>query len=80
MTFADFALCVTATNNYEDESCTSISFNCDFVSSGKEGELIECTPTITRKTGSMVFLTGTLTSSGEALMTFSSVVKRLRPG
>ena len=79
MTFADFALCVAATNNYEEESCTSISFNCEFVSAGKEGELIECTPTITRKTGSMVFVTGTLTSSGEALMTFSSVVKRLRP-
>ena len=79
MTFADFALCVAATNNYEEESCTSISFNCEFVAAGKEGELIECTPTIARKTGSMVFVTGTLTSSGEALMTFSSVVKRLRP-
>lgn len=78
VTFADFALCVAATDNYAEESCTSISFNCEFVAAGKEGELIECTPMITRKTGSMVFVTGTLTSSGETLMTFSSVVKRLR--
>ncbi|MCS5572156.1 MAG: PaaI family thioesterase [Pseudomonadales bacterium] len=79
VTFADFALCVAATDNYAKESCTSISFNCEFVAAGKEGDLIECTPIITRKTGSMVFVTGTLTSSGETLMTFSSVVKRLRP-
>jgi len=79
VTFADYALCVAATDNYAEESCTSISFNCEFVAAGREGQLIECVPVITRKTGSMVFVTGTLVSSGEALMTFSSVVKRLRP-
>ena len=78
VTFADFALCIAATDNYVEESCTSISFNCEFVAAGKEGELIECSPMITRKTGSMVFVRGSLTSSGETLMTFSSVVKRLR--
>ena len=78
VTFADFALCVAATDNYAEESCTSISFNCEFVAAGKEGELIECSPIITRKTGSMVFVRGSLISSGETLMTFSSVVKRLR--
>ena len=79
VTFADFALCVAATDNYSEESCTSISFNCEFVAAGRNGELIECMPVITRKTGSMVFVTGTLVSAGETLMTFSSVVKRLRP-
>ncbi|MBT4161753.1 MAG: PaaI family thioesterase, partial [Gammaproteobacteria bacterium] len=31
MTFADFALCLAATDHYKQESCASISFNCDFV-------------------------------------------------
>ena len=77
--FADYALCISATDRYAEESCTSISFNCEFVSAGRQGELIECLPVVTRKTGSMVFMRGELTSNGETLMTFSSVVKRLRP-
>ena len=78
MTFADFALCIAATDHYREESCTSVSFNCDFVSGASGGDLIECRPIVTRKTGSLAFVTGALTVDGETIMTFSSVVKRLR--
>ena len=42
VTFADFALCVAATDNYSEESCTSISFNCEFVAAGRNGGISIC--------------------------------------
>ena len=78
MTFADFALCMAATDHYAAESCATITFSADFVSAVSEGELVSCTPEVTRKTGSMVFVTGAVKSAGEVAMTFSAVVKRLR--
>ncbi|MBL6690295.1 MAG: hypothetical protein ISP91_07875 [Pseudomonadales bacterium] len=54
------------------------SFHADFTAAAGEGELVTCRPEVTRKTGSMVFVSGNLISDGQVVMTFSSVVKRLR--
>ena len=78
MTFADFSLCMAATNHYREESCSTISFSSEFVSAASKGELIRCLPKVIRKTGSLVFVSGELESNGEVVMTFSAVVKRLR--
>ena len=78
MTFADFSLCIAATNHYKNESCSTISFSSEFVSAASSGALIRCLPKVVRKTGSLVFVNGELESSGEVIMLFSAVVKRLR--
>jgi len=82
MTFADYCLCMQATDHYQEESCITVGFNCDFVSAAEIGNLIQCTAEVTRKTGSMAFIRGEVfvESEGEVeiVMTFSSVVKRLR--
>lgn len=78
MTFADFALCIAATDHYDQESCATVSFSADFVNAAEKGTRVTCEPVITRKTGSLVFVTGALMSAGEVVMTFSAVVKRLR--
>ena len=78
MTFADFSLCMAATNHYREESCSTISFSSEFVSAASRGELIRCLPKVIRKTGSLVFVSGELESNGYVVMTFSAVVKRLR--
>jgi|TARA_B110000263_G_scaffold175126_1_gene153015 acyl-coenzyme A thioesterase 13 len=78
MTFADFSACIEATERYKDENCVTISFNSNFVSAGRVGELIECNANVTRKTGSMVFVTGEVYSNNEVLLTYSTVIKRLR--
>mgnify|MGYP001171891338 FL=1 len=78
MIFADFSLCMAATNHYREESCSTISFSSEFVSAASKGELIRCLPKVIRKTGSLVFVSGELESNGEVVMTFSAVVKRLR--
>lgn len=78
MAFADFALCMAATNHYAEESCATISFHADFTAAAAKGTLVFCTPEVTRRTGSMVFVSGKLISDGQVVMTFSAVVKRLR--
>ncbi|MBD3649572.1 MAG: PaaI family thioesterase [Pseudomonadales bacterium] len=78
MTFADYCLCVEATDNYKDESCVTVSFNCEFLSAGKIGDLIECRADVTRKTGSMAFVRGDVYTGDDLIFTFSAVVKRLR--
>ena len=78
MTFADFSLCLAATDHYNGESCTTISFSADFSAAASKDEAVYCTPRITRKTGSLVFVTGEMRNDDTVLMTFSAVVKRLR--
>ncbi len=78
MTFADYALCMEATNNYEQEDCVTISFNSEFVSGAQVGDLIESRASVTRKTGSLVFVTGRVFVAEETVLTYSAVVKRLK--
>jgi acyl-coenzyme A thioesterase 13 len=78
MVFADYALCMEATNHYDNESCVTVSFNCDFVSAGSIGDLIESSAEVIRKTGSMVFVRGTVFVGGETILRYSGVVKRYR--
>ena len=80
MSFADFALCLEATDAYAQEQCVTVSFSCEFIAAGELDDLILAGSEILRKTRSLVFLRGQITNSrGEKLMAFSSVVKRL-PG
>ena len=78
MTFADYCLCMAATNHYDGESCITVSFSCEFAAGAEIGSLVECDVEVTRKTGSMVFLTGKIFVGETIVVTFSSVVKRLR--
>ena len=80
MAFADYALCIAATEGYGDEGCATVSFSAEFVAVAEVGYLIECTPKVVRKTGSMVFVTGELLQEGQTLLVFNSVVKRLKKG
>ena len=77
MTFADFALCMAATDHYETETCVTVSFSCEFLRGASLGQVISCQPRINRKTGSLVFVSGECVVAGEPCFSFSSVVKRL---
>ncbi len=78
MTFADYALCIAATDGYLEESCTTVSFSTEFIAAAEVGRLIECMPKVVRKTGSLVFVTGELLQGEQTLLVFNSVLKRLR--
>ena len=76
MTFADFSLCIAATNHYQKENCVTVSFHADFVAGVHVGDLIICRPEVTRKTKSLVFVSGKLETDSGVVMTFSAVTKR----
>ena len=78
MSFADYVLCMEATDNYREEDCVTVSFSCDFVSAAAIGEVVYGEATVTRKTGSLAFVTGRIFTAEETVFTYSSVVKRLR--
>lgn len=78
MTFADYALCMAATDGYAEESCVTVSFSSEFTSAAELGKVVSCKPRVSKKTGGMVFLTGDVVSDEQVCLTFSAVVKRLR--
>ncbi len=78
MSFADFALCIGATDHYNGESVTTVSFSADFMAAAEIGSIVECVPRVVRRTGSLAFVSGDLVSEGTVVMTASSVMKRLR--
>ncbi|MCE2513476.1 MAG: PaaI family thioesterase [Acidobacteria bacterium] len=78
MTFADYALCLTAVWDQPGEKCVTVSCNCEFVAAGQPGDVVEATGEVTRRTRSLTFVRGQLTAGGRLLLTFSAIVKRLR--
>ncbi len=78
MTFADYSLSMTSTDGYDNESCVTVSFSCEFMAAVEIGQVVECTVDVNRKTGSMVFVSGKIHSNEILCFTFSAVVKRIR--
>jgi|TARA_B110000908_G_scaffold44518_1_gene54206 uncharacterized protein (TIGR00369 family) len=78
MFFADYAVVMSAMKG-QKENCATISASCDFVSSAHTGEWVEAEATITRRTGSMVFVSGRIYVGDKTVMTVQSVLKRIIP-
>lgn len=78
MTFADFALCLTAVRDQPGERCVTVSFHSEFVASGRPGDLIEASGEVVRRTRSLTFVRGQLVAGGRVLLTWSGIVKRIR--
>lgn len=69
MTFADIAMSRTSRLATGASSCSTVSLSCDFAGPGRLGELIEIGVHVTRKTRTLVFLHGQITSGERVLMT-----------
>ena len=78
MTFADYCLYVFGAT-LGDPYMVTVSFNGEFVGAVQEGAVVECTGEVIRSTRSMVFLRGLMTTNGEAVFSFSGVLKKIRP-
>lgn len=77
MTFADYALFAIAWEHLKDSPAVTVSFNSEFVSAGKVGDLVEATGEVVRAGGSLVFVRGELSVGGRVLMPFSGVIKKV---
>jgi uncharacterized protein (TIGR00369 family) len=76
MTFADFALFVIARQDIEGSPTVTATFNCELVGTAREGDLVECRGEVVKAGRSMVFCRGLITSGGNAVASFSSVLKK----
>ncbi len=79
MTFADYVIFVVARPALENSSAVTLTMNCEFVSAARVGEFIEGTGEIIRETGSLVFVRGTIFTGRRTILTFSGVLKKVRP-
>ena len=80
MTFADFALCLTAVWDQPGEKCVTVSCNCEFVAAGEPGALIEAAGEVVRRTRSLTFVRGQIFSGERVLLTCSAIVERIPGG
>ncbi len=77
LTFADRALSIVARDAVDGASCVTIEMNAHFVGAAKIGDVVETVPEIVRKTSSLIFVRGTLTSAGRSLAAISGIWKVL---
>ena len=78
MTFADFALCLTATWDQPGEKCVTVSCNSEFVAPGRPGDLIEASGEVVRRTKSLTFVRGQVYADDRILLNYSAIVQRIR--
>lgn len=79
MTFADYALCLTAIWDQPGEKCVTVTFNCEFVAAGRRGDVVESRAEVIRRTGSFAFVRGQIFVGDRTLLNYSGLVKRLAP-
>jgi uncharacterized protein (TIGR00369 family) len=79
MAFADFALFWIAHDELQGAGAVTTSFNSEFLDAAKQGELIEATGEVLRSTGSMIFVRGVISTERRPLLSFSAILKKIRP-
>ena len=77
MTFADYAVCLTAVWDQPGEKCVTVSFNCEFVAAGRVGDRVESMCEVVRRTRSLTFVRGQVRVGDRVLLNCSAIVKRL---
>ena len=77
MAFADYTATMVALSGVK-ENCATISFNSDFVGAARLGDWVVGRCEITRRTGSMTFISGQLTVGEDIVLTFQTVLRRLK--
>jgi uncharacterized protein (TIGR00369 family) len=78
LTFADYALFAIAQDALAGPAVT-VSLNGDFMGPATLGDLLEATGEVVRAGGSLVFVRGLISTGGAPVMTFSGVIKKIRP-
>jgi len=79
MTFADFALFAFAHETLKGQHAVTVTLSCELMGAGAEGSAIYAEGRVVRETRSMVFLQGVLEQDGAPIMSFSGVLKKLKP-
>ena len=78
LTFADRALSIVVREACDGARAVTIEMSSQFVGAAQIGDLVETVPEIVRKTASLVFVRGTLTSGGRPLAAVTGIWKVLK--
>lgn len=78
LSLADQVLGLTVYQATGQTLSATVTLNCDFVEAAFPGDLIEGEATVTRVTGSVVFVQGTLRRGERVILTASGIWKRLQ--
>ena len=76
MTFADFSLFWIAREALGHGPSVTATFNGEFVGTARVGDLVECRGEVVKAGRSMIFVRGIISTGGEPMMSFSSVLKK----
>ncbi len=79
MSFADIALFQIAYAEMEGRSGVTVQLDSTFVDAGYLGDLIEATGEVVRAGGSLIFVRGDIRSGDRTLLTFSGIIKKMKP-
>ena len=79
MAVADMALFTIARDALGGQPGVTVALDSVFLSPGNLGDLVEATGEVTRAGGSLIFVRGEVVSMGSTLLTFSGVIKKIRP-
>ncbi|MEH6569753.1 MAG: PaaI family thioesterase [Halioglobus sp.] len=75
--FADYAATMLALSGVK-ENCVTISLTSDFLAAARIGDWIEGSGEVIKRTGSMTFIRGQLVVEGEPVLSFQTVLRRLK--
>jgi acyl-coenzyme A thioesterase PaaI-like protein len=57
----------------------TVQLDSTFIDGGYVGDLIEATGEVVRAGGSLIFIRGQITDEGRTLLTFSGIIKKMKP-
>ena len=77
MTMIDLTM-VIAAKSTPDEQLVTVSLNSEFITAGREGDLIEARGELIRRTRSLAFVRGLVRSAEQTLLSASAVLKPIR--
>lgn len=75
--YADYAATMFALNGVK-ENCVTISLTSDFLAAARIGDWIEGSGEVIKRTGSMTFIRGLLAVNGDPVLSFQTVLRRLK--
>jgi uncharacterized protein (TIGR00369 family) len=79
MTFADFSLFALSGKERGGAHAVTVSLNGEFLGPAFIGETLTCTGAVTKAGGSLIFVRGLLAVGDRPVLSFSGVIKKLRP-
>lgn len=77
LTFADFSLFMIASAMLPEFHGVTATLNAEFVGAARPGQLLTARGEVVKAGRSLIFVRGTIDDAGEAVMSFSGVIKKI---